>query len=121
MQRIIKFRGKRVYNGEWVFGSYFKDFDGSLFIIPSGMGIFAGQKVTPETLGQFTGLKDKNGKEIYLDDLSKDEENDYFKVIQQDNGIYALQMPSINYIDEFIFWDEVEIIGNIHDNPELLK
>lgn len=70
---------------------------------------------------QYTGLKDKNGKDIYLDDLYKDQDGDVFKVIQMDCGRFALKMVSNNYIDEFVDWDCIEVIGNIYENPELLS
>jgi len=70
---------------------------------------------------QFTGLKDKNGIDIYFDDLYKDEDGDVFKVVKLECGRFALEMVSNNYIDEFIDWNEVEIIGNIYENPELLN
>ena len=74
-----------------------------------------------EPLMQFTGLKDKNGVDIYIDDLYKDEDEDVFKVMQIECGRFALKMLSNDYIDEFIDWSEVEVIGNIHENSELLK
>lgn len=66
-------------------------------------------------LMQFTGLTDKNGVKIFINDTYIDEQDDLFKVIQMDCGRYALELIEDGYVDEFIDWSYVEIIGNIHD------
>lgn len=137
--RQIKFRGKRLDNGEWVYGSLLQLSDES-YIYPNmyadledidfGYGF---QKVNPETVGQFTGLKDKNGKEIcegdivetpYLDPIFGDPIKNSFvnAVIEYYDGSFVVSYD--NGSRRIYLYDLVEYItkiGNIHDNPELLK
>ncbi len=134
MQREIKFRGKRVDTGKWVYGYLVKDSIGMTYIITyfgcsitacSDCGVPAVDyyEVIPETVGQYTGLKDKNGKEIYnLDIISHYRE--YALVIwNEDRYILKWLSESCNYHEELCFWAterKISVIGNIFDNRELI-
>lgn len=133
--REIKFRGKRLDNGEWVVGSYIeaenRDLSIAHQIVPYESGE-AVREVDPVTVGQFTGLKDKNGREIYVGDILKSERDDRLYVVKFWSGMFYASVEECN---KGIFGGfplhalteneesgyECDIIGNIHDNPELLK
>lgn len=130
--RELKFRGKRVDNGEWIFGSLvlytqdgfqradiiqrhdILDFDyhGKDIRIP----------VKPETVGQYTGLKDKNGKEAYFKDIV--ESGEFGKLIivwDEEYSRIALKSTVNKYMISIGILKFCEIIGNIYENPELLE
>lgn len=126
--REIKFRGKRVDNGEWVYGSLLDEDKIVCKVIDWNEDYFNTEywwRVIPETVGQFTGLLDKNGKEIYEGDIVKERWNNYTPIYQ--NAIYmAYNVDKINdpYVStqfNVIWRNGCEVIGNIHDNPELLE
>ena len=130
--REILFRGKRD-NGDWVEGNLFiPDKPNTPTQICIGTNIVRiSYDVIPETIGQYTGLTDKNGKKIF--------EGDIVKIKDYSNGCALnYEQPTSNWLvkwDEkyarfiidymnllpYKYFNESEIIGNIHDNPELLK
>lgn len=140
MTRQIKFRGKRKDNNEWVSGYYVKhlthtkgigrrstDEDYQHLILSSGWADWNMpnpldmHEVHPETVGQYTEINDKDGKEIYEGDiviLTNSLSNKLQSyVIVFSNGIYW----ACNELGYDIENSEVEIIDNIHNNPELLE
>ena len=117
--REIKFRGKRISNGKWLYGDLMHDTVDGCYVFPIDCAaLYKENAVLPETIGQFTGLKDKNGKKIFEGDIVK-------------GTFYGYPIPFKNYVFE-IGWQEdvagykanyfenVEVIGNIHDNSELI-
>lgn len=126
--REIKFRGKRLDNGEWVVGSYIEaeNRDRSIAhqIIPYKDGLVV-REVDPATVGQYTGLKDKNGREIYEGDIiggSNGSINGWewpFKSeIKWNDEECGFDPPILGYMDSTHYYN---VLGNIHDNPDLLK
>lgn len=130
--REIVFRGKRVDNGEWIEGGYF---DGSRFpmIVPhirltdfiNKYTTFDGHEVVRETVGQSTGLKDKNGTTIFEDDIVRYGDSLHKVVFENRSGTAYFGIV----IDSMETWsfgysvpaDQMEIVGNIHDNPKLIQ
>jgi uncharacterized phage protein (TIGR01671 family) len=133
--REILFRGKRLDNGEWAEGAYLNDRDGAFYICPAASDITYGDngnrrrigcwyKVDPATVGQFTGLEDKNGKKIFEGDIW--DCSGCIGVIKWVDEVCSFEanyvMHGIEYANAVSDYRaaKVEVIGNIHDNPELL-
>lgn len=124
--RDIEFRGKRTDNGEWVYGNLVRGCDEKYaYIVEFGNKEMCRNyvDVNPETVGQYTGLTDKNGKKIFEGDIGR-RRDDIF-LIDWSEEKAAFVMIFNDYICEILYleemWDDAEVIGNIHDNPKLLE
>ena len=144
--RQIKFRGKRVDNGEWAYGFLIGIADPtkevttySHWLIHNGVNIAQGVKIDPATIGQFSGLLDKNGKEIWEGDLIKVQK---FANYNDEVPNLSRHLAKVVFIDGSFSWHilrygangcfhnskkieplnntcatwGLEVIGNIHDN-----
>lgn len=125
--REIKFRGRRTDNGEWVYGDLVHTGTDAIAILESGAPCLeAVTDVVPESVGQFTGLYDKNGKEVYERDIV--EIDGAIKGIVRYNARHCrYEMATVceplenERIPLGRSIDDWEVIGNIHANPKLLK
>ena len=117
--RTIKFRGKDKKDGEWFFGNlYDRDTYGRTHICTINRGCF---NIDPNTVGQFTGLYDKNGEEIYEGDIYRYNNPDSINEVSYcvGGGFAGFDLAPAKHSENRLL--DVEVIGNIYDNPELLK
>lgn len=141
--REILFRGKRKHNGEWVNSKSIIRFinpDNKVFIAGAGTIIQVTAtidgdilnledtifyEVDPKTLGQYTGLTDKNGTKIFEGDIIQNTANGNFGIVRWYDEHAAFVIQGIN--DNKTYWlfdndfSKVRIVGNIFDTPELLE
>ncbi len=144
MNREILFRGKRMDNGEWIEGDllrakyylndiehYFLFTDAEAFPANEFCGY---EEVDPSTVGQYTGLTDEDGAKVFEGDIVrismpvyKWHTVEHISEVYFDNGCFCVNWGG-NYrphdrtrIDSFIPETTFEVIGNVHDNPELLE
>ena len=136
MEDRYLFKAKRLDNGEWVQGALFNG--ESHCIIGQEIKFspyteheckIVGHEVDRDTICQCTGLKDKNGKLIWENDIVRDEQGNFYKAFWQ-NNYYQFSWVCVK-TDVFLIgtkWDlwsiksfEIEVIGNKFDNPELLE
>lgn len=131
--REIKFRGKRLDNGEWIYGSllasHFKDDKKERYFITQFSGNYTFEhEVDPATVGQYTGLKDMSGTDIWEGDIMRIpetcfnaeiigrvlfEEDAYYIIPLQDGYLWGLHWSLRKH--------NAKVIGNIYNSPELLK
>lgn len=155
--RVIKFRGKSIVTGKWIYGDLLHTKDGKALISNNAYGIDIMNEVDAKTIGQFTGCRDKKGSDIYEGDILRRE---WFyrdgPVFDNHGGIIGYNYERTGYIvvpvvftncagfytkggysvtnnpsqDEPRMWvctnnrlkaKKSDILGNIHDNPELMK
>lgn len=130
--REILFRGKRKDNNEWVYGDLLQEPTHCFYSIMPQTPVAGNYQVTPETVGQYTGLKDKNGKKIFEGDLISTDLDRNYIIVEFKNGCFMLNCEDggRQYYDIFYstFEDAQretceygEVIGNIYDNQELLE
>ncbi len=138
MNREILFRGKRVDNGVWCFGTYASYESGEACIFSQKFSRYGYEateicyryKVDPETVGQYTGMKDKNGRKIFEGDIIRycpvrdGEVKTGCVSWSENNGAYIVEVMD-GSVDAFwvhtVIFGKCEIIGNVHDNPKLLE
>ncbi|MNR93669.1 YopX protein [compost metagenome] len=134
--REYRFRGKRIDNGEWVYGDLWQH-NGRMDIVDSKAD---SHPVDPKTVGQYTGLQDRNGKEIYEGDIltalkypfQDDGKYNYHGVIEwvdEEASFYMTKRlankdkrGTLDWISQPIEEiEEFEVIGNIYEHPHLLE
>lgn len=136
--REFLFRGKRIDNGEWIEGYYAMQSNHACFAsalryqyfifkdvcTDFDLGGLQRFEVNPETVGQYTGLTDKNGKKIFEGDIVEvNRKEAYGKVeFDKDDAAFTVVCDSVQYsFVDHLWGTDVEVVGNIYDNPELLE
>ncbi len=131
MNREIQFRGQDIDTGEWVYGYFFVDSIASNILVGN-----IPYKVNFDTVGQFTNQHDKLNTKIFEDDILKMWIDDS---VEPDGGVWCYMFVKETIEKGFVLWaknmtiedaaplyqmlqeDDMEVVGNIHDNPELIK
>ena len=125
--REILFRGKRTKNGQWVTGLLWHHVDKASLIYSDELDDKVW--VNPQTVGQFTGLTDKNGKRIFEGDICRNTRTNEIVSVKWHGTMAGYGWSKRKTDGSFLYdfgalfrsYDKMEVIGNIHDNPELLE
>lgn len=126
--REILFRGQTPYSKEWNFGTGLLHSSMHVWIVdnPSRQAVAFGEKryqVIPETIGQFTGAYDVNANKIFEHDIVRKivDGNELIGVVEYSDGAFGVRFADGS--GQFLcFFDRCcEVIGNVHDNPELIN
>ena len=129
MEDRYLFKAKRIDNGEWVQGYLFGIWEKRYILWGMTNDIPNMIEVAPSTICQCTGLKDKNGKLIWENDIVKDKHGNFYKAFWQDNYYQffwiCVKSDIFSIGAKWDLWSfksfEIEVIGNIFDNKELLE
>lgn len=120
--REIKFRGMDIVNNKWLYGNLeiplINQSKSKHFIIGYSYGQYQKHEVDPKTIGQYTGLKDCNGKEIFENDIVLVCESEDFKwkhQVEYRSGCFMVDENALGAIHSFC-----KVIGNIYENPEMI-
>ena len=125
MKREILFRGKKS-NGRWVYGSLVvsENINPAIYYnVSKGVAdVLDWCYVSPESIGQYTGLTDKNGVKIFEGDIiSIGDPNIKYIIMWRNDGFCAKQIGASSYIGLTYWASNIEVLGNVIDNPELIK
>lgn len=129
MENRYLFRGKRKDNGEWIQGYLYGIWERRYILWGMTNDILNRVEVDPTTVCQCTGGKDKNSKLIYEKDIAKDDKGNLYKAFWQDNHYqFSWMCVKSEKLPIGAKWNfdcfrgyEMEVIGNVFDNPELLE
>lgn len=124
MDREILFRGIN-FQKEWVYGDLFHSYandDIAIAYYREGSKTPTFDAIFPESFGQYTGLTDKNGVKIFEGDIiSLGEPNIKYLTMWRNDGFCAKQIGTSSYIGLTYWASDIEVLGNVIDNPELMK
>ena len=123
------YKAKRVDNGEWVQGYLYGIWEKRYILWGMTNDIPNMVEIDPSTICQCTGLKDKNGKLIWENDIVRDKHGNFYKTFWQNNyyqfSWICVKSDVFSIGVKWNLWSfksfEIEVIGNIFDNPELIK
>lgn len=139
--REVLFKGKAIDNGEWVYGSLlYSGSEDQYYIVENG-GEELSYPVREETVGQYTGIKDKNGTKIFEGDIlcmtinnewTNNIDRKIYNYVKFNDGMFAtfykdyedgelIEIEEDRVCKALIEVDKFEVVGNVFDNPELLE